>query len=282
MLDSVKHLERLSCRATLLGPEPDGVLSLDRLRAAIEPGTILVSVTYANNETGTIQPVAEIGAICRERGVAFHCDAAQAFGKIPVNVVEDHIDLLSMSAHKIYGPKGVGALYVRKRGGAVALAAQIDGGGHEGGIRSGTLNVPGIAGFGEASAICADEMPAEGERLRALRDRLKRELEAACDGVHVNGAMDRRLPGNLNVSFEGIDGDALLTALPEIALSAGAACDSGHDSSYVLKALGVPDSLAQSAVRFGLGRFTTEEDIAYAAKRVTDAVRELRALSPVA
>ncbi len=282
VLDSVKHLERLSCRATLLGPEPDGVLSLDRLRAAIEPGTILVSVTYANNETGTIQPVAEIGAICRERGVAFHCDAAQAFGKIPVNVVEDHIDLLSMSAHKIYGPKGVGALYVRKRGGAVALAAQIDGGGHEGGIRSGTLNVPGIAGFGEASAICADEMPAEGERLRALRDRLKRELEAACDGVHVNGAMDRRLPGNLNVSFEGIDGDALLTALPEIALSAGAACDSGHDSSYVLKALGVPDSLAQSAVRFGLGRFTTEEDIAYAAKRVTDAVRELRALSPVA
>ena len=280
VLDTVRHLERTGFRVTVLPPEPDGLLELDRLRAAILPETILVSVMYANNEIGTIQPVREIGEICRQKGVLFHCDAAQAFGKIPVDVEAAHIDLLSVSAHKMYGPKGAGALYVRRRNPRVELMPQIHGGGHESGLRSGTLNVPGIVGFGEACAIAADEMAGEAVQMAALRDSLLRQLEAS-GAMHINGAMAHRLPGNLNVSFEGVDGDALLTGIPEIAVSAGSACGSGYDSSYVLEALGLPPALLQCPVRFGIGRSNTQEEIDYTASRVAAAVRELRTLSPV-
>jgi cysteine desulfurase len=282
VLDTVRHLEQAGFRVTILPPEPDGLLDLARLRAAILPGTILVSVMYANNEIGTIQPAREIGEICREGGVLFHCDAAQAFGKIPVDVEAAHIDLLSVSAHKMYGPKGAGALYVRRRNPRVELMAQIHGGGHESGLRSGTLNVPGIVGFGEACAIAADEMAGEAVRIAALRDSLLRQLEAKLDGtMHVNGTMAHRLPGNLNVSFEGVDGDALLTSIPEIAVSAGSACGSGYDSSYVLEALGLAPAWLQCPVRFGIGRSNTQAEIDCAASRVAAAVRELRTLSPV-
>jgi cysteine desulfurase len=284
VLDTVHHLERAGFRVTILPPEPDGLLDLDRLRAAILPETILVSVMHANNEIGTIQPVREIGEICRGSGVLFHCDAAQAFGKIPVDVEAAHIDLLSVSAHKMYGPKGVGALYVRRRNPRVELMAQIHGGGHESGLRSGTLNVPGIVGFGEACAIAAEEMAGEAIRVGALRDSLLRQLEASAGiggAMHINGTMAHRLPGNLNVSFEGVDGDALLASIPEIAVSAGSACGSGYDSSYVLEALGLPPSLLQCPVRFGIGRSNTQAEIDCAASQVAAAVRELRTLSPV-
>ncbi len=277
VLDPVRHLEQAGMRATVLPPQPDGRLDLACLRAAILPDTMLVSVMYANNEIGVIQPVREIGAICRERGVLFHCDAAQAFGKIPIDVEADAIDLLSISAHKMYGPKGVGALYVRR---GVRLAPQIYGGGHENGLRSGTLNVPGIVGFGEACALAAREMTDDDARIRSLRDRLWSCL-ARLSGVRINGGMEHRLAGNLNVSFAGVDGDALLAAIPDIAVSAGSACTSGSDSSYVLEALGTPPEFLQCVVRFGIGRNNTEEEIDYAAARVTAAVVELRALSPI-
>jgi cysteine desulfurase len=280
VLDTAGRLAEAGCRVTVLPPRPDGLVDLDELRDAIAPDTVLVSVMYANNEIGVIQPVRRIGEICREKQVLFHCDAVQAFGKIPVDVEDDHIDLMSMSAHKMYGPKGVGALYVR-RSQRTRLVPQMDGGGHEGGLRSGTLNVPGIAGFGEACAIAAAEMAQECGRICALRDRLKRLLEEGLSGVHVNGSMEHRLAGNLNVSFEGVDGDALLVALPELAVSAGSACNShGGGGSHVLEAIGLPPELVQSAVRFGLGRFTTEEEIDYAAGRVVEAVRRLRADAP--
>jgi len=281
VLDPVKRLERQGCRVTILPPERDGLLHPDRLREAIQPDTLLVSVMYANNEIGVIQPVREIGAICLERGVWFHCDAAQALGKVPVRVDHDHIDLMSVSAHKLYGPKGVGALYVRRRNPRVTLAAQMDGGGHESGLRSGTLNVPAIVGFGEACAICGQEMAEEAARLGALRDRLKARLETDLDRVWINGSMERRLPGNLNVSFEGVDGEALLLSLPEVALSTGSACSSATvEPSHVLRSLGLRDDLAHSSLRFGLGRFNTDEEIDYAAGRVVESVRQLRALAP--
>ena len=207
----------------------------------------------------------------------FHCDAVQAFGKLPVNVDADHIDLMSVSAHKMYGPKGVGALYVRRQNPRVRLTAQMDGGGHEGGMRSGTLNVPGIVGFGEACALAAREMTEEYARLGVLRDRLKQRLEEGLDGLHVNGSMEHRLAGNLNVSFERVDGDALLVALPDLAVSTGSACNShGGGGSHVLEAIGLPRGLVQSATRFGLGRFTTEEEVDYAGGRVVEVVRRLR------
>jgi cysteine desulfurase len=272
-------VQRLGIPATILAPRTDGRIDLDRLREAILPETGLVSVMYANNEIGTVQPVREIAAICREHGVPFHCDAAQAAGRIPIDVEADGIDLMSLSAHKMYGPKGVGALYVRRR--QVRLAAQMDGGGHEAGMRSGTLNVPGIVGFGEACAIAAAEMAAESGRLRALRDRLLAALRAGTDGMHVNGSMNHRLAGNLNVSFSGIDAEALLMSLPDIALSTGSACSSATvEPSHVLRAIGVTPELAHASVRFGLGRFNTEEEIDYAAARVADAVRRLRVLTP--
>jgi cysteine desulfurase len=282
VLDTAKRLERQGCRLTVLPPRRDGLLSLDGLRDAILPETVLVSVMHANNEIGVIQPVSEIGAICREKGVLFHCDAAQSFGKVPIRVEDDYIDLMSVSAHKMYGPKGIGALYVRRRNPRVELAAQMDGGGHEFGMRSGTLNVPAIVGFGEACAICAREMAEEAARLAALRDRLKAQIEAGLDRVYVNGSMEHRLPGNLNMSFAGVTGESLLMSLPDVALSTGSACTSATvEPSYVLKALGVGEGLAHSSLRFGLGRFNTAEEVDYVAGRVTEAVRKLRALSPV-
>jgi cysteine desulfurase len=281
VLDTVRHLEKLGCQATILPPAPDGLLDLSRLREAIRPATVLVSVMVANNEIGVVQPVREIGAICRERGVFFHCDAAQGFGRIPIDVEADQIDLMSSSAHKIYGPKGIGALYIRRRAPRVALEAQMDGGGHESGFRSGTLNVPAIVGFGEACAIAQGEMAEEASRTGALRDRLLALLEAALDDLAVNGSRTARLPGNLNVSFPGVEGDSLVTSLPDIALSTGSACSSASvEPSHVLKALGVETWRERGAVRFGIGRFTTAEEIDYAAARVVEAVRKLRALGP--
>ncbi len=288
VLDPVRHLERLGCSATVLSPRPDGRIDLDRLRAAIRPETLLVSVMYANNETGVIQPIREIGKICRENGVLFHCDAAQAFGKIPIDVNGDmngdrnagQIDLMSLSAHKIYGPKGVGALYVRRR--KVQLAAQMDGGGHEAGLRSGTLNVPGIVGLGEACALCSAEMAQEGVRLGALRDGLLKQLERGLEAVAVNGSREHRLPGNLNVSFAGVNAENLLMNLPEVALSTGSACSSAvAEPSHVLRALGIGEDLARSSVRFGLGRWNTAEELDFVAQRVIESVKRLRAFTPV-
>jgi cysteine desulfurase len=279
VLDTAQRLSQSGCRVTVLLPRPDGLVDLDRLRDAILPDTTLVSIMHANNEIGVIQPVAAIGAICREKKVLFHCDAVQAFGKIPVDVNDSAIDLMSVSAHKMYGPKGVGALYVRR---GLRLSPQMDGGGHENGMRSGTLNVPGIVGFGEACAIAAEEMSAECVRVRELRDRLLEAIRAGLDGVHVHGSMEHRLSGNLNLSFEGVEGDALLVALPDLAISTGSACAShGTEGSHVLEAIGVPPEVMQSASRFGLGRFTTAEEVDYAARRVVEVVRKLRNESPV-
>jgi cysteine desulfurase len=278
VLDPTRHLERLGCRLTVLPPLSSGRIDLDQLRAALADDTILVSVMGANNEIGVIQPVREIGGICREAGVLFHCDAVQAFGKIPVDVEADHIDLMSASAHKMYGPKGVGVLYVRRNHPRVRVAAQIEGGGHESGMRSGTLNVPAIVGFGEACAICAEEMETESLRSRGLRDRLKARIEAGLDDVRVNGSMEHRLPGNLNMSFGGVDSEALLLSLPGLALSTGSACSSASVApSHVLKALGVN---AHSALRFGIGRFNTEEEMDYAAAKIVEAAGKLRTLQP--
>jgi cysteine desulfurase len=270
--------ERSGERVTALAPRSDGLIDLEGLRNSIDPGEpTLVSVMAANNEIGVTQPVREIGAICREKKALFHCDAAQAFGKIPIDVEADGIDLLSVSAHKMYGPKGVGALYVRRR--RVRLTAQMDGGGHEFGMRSGTLNVPGIVGFGEAAAIAAREMDQDASRIGALRDRLLAGLGEI--EIVVNGSMERRLAGNLNVSFRGVAADALLMAMPEVALSTGSACSSAEVTpSHVLRAIGVSAEMARSAVRFGVGRFNTEEEIDYVCGRVVEAVKRLRRLAP--
>jgi cysteine desulfurase len=276
VLDPLRHLEKLGAEVAILTPRSDGLIDLDQLRAAIRPETLLVSVMYANNEIGVIQPISEIGSICREKGVLFHTDAAQAFGKLPIRVSDFQIDLLSLTAHKIYGPKGIGGLYVRR---SVDLVSQMDGGGHEWGMRSGTLNVPGIVGFGEAAAICATEMDAEAKRTGSLRDHLLDKIRSSLDGVRVNGALAPRLAGNLNVAFRGVDAGALLTLLPDIALSTGSACSSASpEPSQVLRALGLSTPEARSSVRFGLGRFTTEEEVDYAARRVAEAVRQLRGL----
>jgi cysteine desulfurase len=231
---------------------------------------------------GTLQPVAEIGRICRERGVPFHSDAAQAVGKVPVNVEADQIDLLSISAHKMYGPKGAGALYVREREPRVRLMGQMDGGGHERGMRSGTLNVPGIVGLGEACAICEREMDEESARLRRLRDRLRAKLEAGLDEVSVNGCMEHRLPHNLNMSFAYVEAESLMMGMSGVAVSSGSACTSAvMEPSYVLKAMGVADDAAHSSIRFSLGRFNTEEEVDYSAERAIEAVKKLRELSPL-
>jgi cysteine desulfurase len=282
VLDTCRRLEQRGCAVTYLPVNRDGLLDVERLRDAITDRTILVSVMYANNEIGVLQPIAEIGAICKQRGVLFHCDAAQAVGKVPVDVMRDQIDLLSLTAHKMYGPKGIGALYVRRKDPRVQLAAQMDGGGHEGGMRSGTLNVPGIAGFGEACAISQREMPEESVRLGRLRDRLRARLEAELDEVYVNGSWEHRLPHNLNMSFAYVEGESLLMGLNDVAVSSGSACTSATlQPSYVLKALGVDDDLAHSSIRFGLGRFNTEEQLDYVGGRVVEVVRNLRELSPL-
>ena len=279
VLDSCHHLEQSGFRVTYLPVQTNGLIDLASLERRLDDQAILVTIMAANNETGTLQPIAEIGKLCRERGVIFHTDAAQAAGKIPLNVDEQNIDLLSISAHKLYGPKGVGLLYVRR---GVQLSPIIDGGGHERGMCSGTLNVPGIVGLGRACEISQQEMPRESARTAALRDRLRDKLLGSLDGVAINGSSERRLPGNLNVSFAGIEGEELLTALDGIAVSSGAACTSAHiEPSYVLKALGLSDELAQASLRFGIGRFNTEAEIDYVADRVIEAVRQLRDLSAV-
>jgi cysteine desulfurase len=282
VLDTCKKLEKHGCRVTYLPLKQDGLVDLDQLRDAITDKTILVSVMYANNEIGVLQPISEIGKICHERGVLFHTDGVQAFGKVPVNVIKDNIDLMSITAHKIYGPKGVGALYVRRRNPRVQLTAQMDGGGHERGMRSGTLNTPGVVGFGEAAAICQREMPEESKRLAHLRDKLKNKLLAELDEVFINGSLEHRLPNNINMSFAYVEGESLLMGINDIAVSSGSACTSATlEPSYVLKALGVGDDLAHTSIRFGLGRFNTEEEVDYVAGRVIEVVRKLRELSPL-
>jgi cysteine desulfurase len=275
VLDSCKRLERYGYSVTYLPVQKDGLIDLNDLKRAMNDATILVTIMAANNETGVLQPIEAIGKLCRERGVIFHSDAAQAVGKIPIDVVQQSIDLLSISAHKAYGPKGVGALYVRQ---GLEIAPTIDGGGHEHGMRSGTLNVPGIVGLGKACEICRDEMPQESGRMSALRNRLHEKIKAGLDQVYVNGSIER-LPGNLNVSFAGVDGEELMTAIDDVAVSSGAACTSAHiEPSYVLKALGMSDELAQSSIRFGIGRFNSEAEIDYVAAKVIHTVQQLREL----
>ena len=280
VLDSCKHLEKNGYRVTYLPVHQDGLIDLQQLINAIGEKTILVSVMAANNEIGVLQPIAEIGKICRERDVIFHTDAAQAVAKVPIDVDKQNIDLMSIAGHKIYGPKGVGALYVRHKDPEVKLSALIDGGGHEHGMRSGTLNVPGIVGLGKACAIASEEMPKEACHLAGLRNRLRDKIMGAIDNVYINGSMEQRLPGNLNVSFGGVEGESLMLGLDGIAVSSGSACTSAKvDPSYVLKALGCDDDLATSSIRFGLGRFTTEAEVDYVANRVIQTVRQLRELS---
>ncbi len=282
ILDTCKHLEKQGCKITYLQLEADGLLDLEKLKAAITDKTILISVMYANNEIGVIQPIREIGKIAKEKGILFHTDAVQAVGKIPVNVIADNIDLLSLSGHKIYGPKGVGALYVRRKGPRVQLSSQMDGGGHERGMRSGTLNVPGIVGLGEACAIAQREMPEESKRMAAMRDRLKVLLEAELDETFINGSMEHRLPNNLNMSFAYVEGESLLMGINDVAVSSGSACTSATlEPSYVLKALGIGDDLAHTSIRFGLGRFNTEEEVDFVAGRLISVVKKLRELSPL-
>ncbi len=282
VLDTCKKLEKHGYRITILPVKGDGLVDLDMLRDAITDKTILVSIMYANNEIGVIQPVAEIGKICRERGVLFHTDAVQAIGKIPVDVNADNIDIVSITAHKLYGPKGVGALYVRRRNPRVQLTAQMDGGGHERGMRSGTMNVPAIVGLGEACAIAQREMAAEIEHSRTLRDRLRARLEAGLDELYVNGSMEHRLPGNLNISFAYVEGESLLMGISDVAVSSGSACTSATlEPSYVLKALGLGDEIAHSSIRFGIGRFNTQEEVDYVADKLIDVVTKLRELSPL-
>jgi cysteine desulfurase len=236
----------------------------------------------ANNEIGVLQPIREIGKICHEKGVIFHTDAVQAVGKVPINVIADNIDVLSLTAHKLYGPKGCGALYVRRRNPRVQIAAQIDGGGHERGMRSGTLNVPGIVGLGKACAIASEEMEAEAAYLRGLRDRLQHKLESELDYIHINGNMEHHLPGNLNISFVYVEGESLLMGINDVAVSSGSACTSATlEPSYVLKALGLGDDVAHSSIRFGLGRFNTQAEVDYVAAKVIEIVKHLRLLSPL-
>jgi len=282
VLDSCKALVRDGlAEVTMLKPDSRGLVSPEDVAAAITDRTVLVSVMHANNEIGVIQPIAEIGKTCRERGVLFHTDAAQSAGRIPIDVRAMNIDLMSLSAHKCYGPKGVGALYVRAKNPRVRITSQMDGGGHERGMRSGTLNVPAIVGMGSACAIARGELAIESARLLALRERLRNKLFSELDQLQVNGDLDARLPGSLNVSFAHVEGESLMMGLREIAVSSGSACSSATlEPSYVLRAIGVSDELAHSSIRFGIGRFNTEEEIDHAAARVIAEVRRLRALSP--
>jgi len=280
VLDPCLRLRRLGFDVVVLPVDSDGLLDPQQVADALTDDTLLVSVMYANNEIGVLQAIAEIGAVVRETRALFHVDAAQAVGKIPVDVEHDAIDLLSLSAHKLYGPKGVGALYVSRRGRRAEITAQMDGGGHERGLRSGTLNVPGIVGLGAACNIARDEMEVEGRRLAGLRDRLKDRLFAALDGLQVNGSLDRRLPNNLSVSLAGVDGESLLMGLDDVAVSSGSACTSeSPEPSHVLRAMGVQEKLAHASLRFGLGRQNTQEEVDYAVDKVAAVVSRLRRLS---
>src|SRR6059036_2012897 len=282
ILDSCKHLEKDGYRVTFLPVDNQGFVDMDDLRKAITDKTILITIMTANNEVGVIHDIKAIGKIARERGVLFHTDAVQAAGKVPFNVNELNVDIASLSAHKMYGPKGVGALYVRRRNPRVLLSPLIDGGGHERGMRSGTLNVPGIVGFGKAAELCRLEMASDTKRVRALRDRLNDRLHKGLDEIYINGSMERRLPHNLNISFAYVEGESLLMGINDVAVSSGSACTSASlEPSYVLKALGAGDDLAHSSIRFGLGRWTTEDEVDYVADKLAHVVTRLREMSPL-
>lgn len=282
VLDTCHALEKKGFRIDYAPIDETGRVKLDELAKLITDKTILVSIMFANNELGTINPIAEIGKLCKERGVLFHTDAVQAVGKVPVDVGAMGIDLLSMTAHKIYGPKGVGALYVRRKNPRVRLSAIQHGGGHEKGMRSGTLNVPGIVGFGKACEMAGRLMPVEMPRIKALRDKLWNAIRAELDEVYLNGHPTERLGNNLNVSFAYCEGESLMMGMKELAVSSGSACTSASlEPSYVLKAIGVGEDLAHTSIRFSLGRFTTEEEIDFAAKKVVATVKKLRDLSPL-
>jgi cysteine desulfurase len=282
VLDTCKHLEKTGAEITFLPVKNNGIIDIPELEASIRPNTILIAVMYANNEIGTIMPVAEIGALAKKHNILFFTDATQAVGKIPVDVQKDNIDLLAMTAHKMYGPKGVGALYVRRRNPRVKIVAQIDGGGHERGMRSGTLNVPGIVGFGKASEISWREMDKEAIRLKKLRDKLEISL-LELEETHLNGSIKQRLPHVTNLAFKYVESDALMMTLnKEIAISSGSACTSASlEPSYVLKALGWDDDLAHGSLRFSLGRFTTEEEIDFTIEKVKSSVKTMREMSPL-
>jgi len=282
VLDPAKSLEKKGFKVTYLAVDKAGMVNPDDVRNAITDKTILISIMLANNEIGTINPIQEIGKIAKEKGVLFHCDATQGVGKIPVDVQALGVDLMSFSAHKIYGPKGIGALYVRRKAPRVRLVPMQDGGGHERGMRSGTLPVPMIVGFGKAAELCDQEMATESVRMMALRDRLKAGIMGVMEEVYLNGHPTERLPGNLNISFAYVEGEALLMGVKEIALSSGSACTSATlEPSYVLRALGVGSDLAHSSIRFGIGRFTTEEEVDYTIDRMLKAVNHLREMSPL-
>lgn len=282
ILDTAARLERQGKKVTYLDVGKDGIIDLDELEKAITDKTILISIMAANNEIGVIQPVEEIGKLAREHGILFHTDATQAVGKLPIDVNAMKIDLLSFSGHKIYGPKGIGGLYVRRKNPRVRCAALLDGGGHERGMRSGTLNVPGIVGFGKAVELCLAEMESEKARLSSLRERLRGQIMDNLDFVYLNGHPEKRLPGNLNISFAYVEGESLLMEMNDVALSSGSACTSATlDPSHVLAALGVDIELAHSSIRFGMGRFTTEEEVDYVGEKIIKAVRRLREMSPL-
>jgi cysteine desulfurase len=282
VLDTCKRLEGEGFRVTYLPVDDTGMVRPESLSEAIDEKTILVSLMLANNEIGTLNPLPEIGKICRSRGVLFHTDAVQGFGKVPFDVQAMNVDLASVTAHKMYGPKGVGALYVRRRNPRVRLRAQMDGGGHERGMRSGTLNVPGIVGFGAACEIAQREMGTEGQRLSTLRDRMRERIQGKLDEVYLNGHPTQRLPGNLNLSFAYVEGESLLMGLKDVALSSGSACTSASlEPSYVLKALGVGDELAHSSLRYGLGRYTTDEEVDFVIDLTVHVVDRLREMSPL-
>ena len=282
IIDSAKRLETWGFDVTYIQPPEDGITTTEMVENAMRDDTILVSIMAANNEVGVLNPIAEIGALCRGRGVLFHTDATQGFGKIPIDVDAMNIDLLSATAHKIYGPKGVGMIYVRRRKPRVRLAAIIDGGGHERGMRSGTLNVSGIVGFGKAAELCMEEMEEENIRLTNLRDKFKSIMFESLEEVYVNGHETKRLSGNLNLSFPYVEGESLIMGLSDVAVSSGSACTSASlEPSYVLKAMGRGDELAHSSIRFGFGRFSTEEEMEYVAEKTTDIVNRLREMSPL-
>jgi len=279
-LDTMRELERQGFECTYLDVEPDGILDVRKFEAALRPDTVVASIMMVNNEIGVIQPIAELGEICRQRGIIFHCDAVQAAGKLPIDLATLKVDLMTISAHKMYGPKGIGALYVRRKP-RVRIEPQIHGGGHERGFRSGTLATHQIVGFGEAARLARLEMATDNERIRALRDRLWKGI-SSMEEVVVNGDMERRIPGNLNVSFNYVEGESLIMAIKDIAVSSGSACTSASlEPSYVLRALGRSDELAHSSIRFTLGRYTTEEEIDYAVDLVQTKVAKLRELSPL-
>ena len=281
ILDTCKHLEKQGAEITYLHPAENGLLTIAQVEEAIRPDTILVTIMFGNNEIGVLQPIREIAALCKKHGVLFHSDATQAVGKIPVDVVADNIDLMSFTAHKMYGPKGIGVLYVRRKNPRVKVTAQMDGGGHERGMRSGTLNVPGIVGLGKAAELARLEMDSDTQRIIKMRDRLENAL-LTMEESYLNGSKEHRLPHTTNISFKYVEGEGLMMAIKDIAVSSGSACTSASlEPSYVLKSLGLDDELAHSSLRFGLSRYTTDEEIDFTIKCVTDAVNRLREMSPL-